>query len=293
MKNWIPSSPQLRFHEGIWLPRGPISPISYPEQANDFFSEIETTSFWFHHRNDCVLAMVRQYAPQGMFYDIGGGNGWVSLALERNGIPTVLVEPGHGVHHARRRGLPRIVQSSLATAGFDHETLPAAGCFDVIEHISDEVDFCRLIHDLLQPGGHLFCTVPAGPWLWSEEDEAAGHCRRYTAAQLSKLLEQTGFQVIFLSHIFSWMSFPLFLGRTLPGWLSGRKKDGLSVNRKTAQDHHLPDWLRPLVSSFHRWELDRLESGRSVPWGTSILAVARKEQGDSHGCLGPTGGQTK
>ena len=48
---------------------------------------------------------------------------------------------------------------------------------------------------VLRPGGRLFVAVPAGRWLWSPRDEAAGHLRRYSRQSLSLALRTGGFDV--------------------------------------------------------------------------------------------------
>jgi 2-polyprenyl-3-methyl-5-hydroxy-6-metoxy-1,4-benzoquinol methylase len=54
----------------------------------------------------------------------------------------------------------------------------------VLEHIDDEQAFLREIRRCLAPGGRIYLSVPAGRWLWSDDDVQAGHFRRYTCASL-------------------------------------------------------------------------------------------------------------
>jgi hypothetical protein len=42
---------------------------------------LEDSSFWFAHRNACLLAVLRQFPTIGPFFDVGGGNGFVAAAL--------------------------------------------------------------------------------------------------------------------------------------------------------------------------------------------------------------------
>src|SRR5258708_6715409 len=79
--------------EGLWVGSRPSS-ISYPSEGNHYYLQIEEKSFWFRHRNNCLLKVLRCFPPGEFLLDIGGGNGFVSIFLNKNGIPTVLVEPG-------------------------------------------------------------------------------------------------------------------------------------------------------------------------------------------------------
>lgn len=64
--------------------------LSYPSTGNDVCFSLEDTSFWFRHRNNCILEAVRRLPPQGEILDIGGGNGYV---LDER-MPALLLEPG-------------------------------------------------------------------------------------------------------------------------------------------------------------------------------------------------------
>ena len=109
--------------------------ISYPQDGNEVCFGIEDRSFWFKHRNRCLLAVVKAFPPAkgGALFDIGGGNGFVSRALETAGFDVVLVEPGlSGARNGRRRGLQQVICATTDSAGFKPGFLHAAGLFDVL-----------------------------------------------------------------------------------------------------------------------------------------------------------------
>jgi len=274
--DWQPPADNLVEQEGLWRARS-TSPISYPQEANDAFLAIEDESFWFRHRFDCLAAVMRNFPPSGDFYDIGGANGTTAAGLERLGWPSVLVEPGSGALNARRRGLTRIVQSTLADAAFRPGSLPAAGAFDVIEHIPDDQEFLRALRGNLQPNARFYCTVPALPTLWSDEDVAAGHFRRYTEHTLARVVRVAGFEIEFLSPIFSWLVLPVFLLRALPSRLRQRPENIVRAHwdKNSTDDHRLPTLLNHLVSPIHAWERRQLSCAEPLPTGTSLLCVAR------------------
>src|SRR5947209_2907358 len=222
---------------GIWKSRS-TSLVSYPDHGNDDYFSIEEQSFWFRHRNDCILSVLKSFPPNGTFFDVGGGNGHVSRALQQSGRDVVLVEPGPaGARNARRRGIGRVVQSSLADADFSPCSLPAVGLFDVLEHVRDDANFLRALHSLLVDDGRLYITVPAYHWLWSHEDTYAEHWRRYTASGLSTLLLRSGFHVEFLTYFFGFLVAPIFLFRALPYRFGLRPR----ADKQTAiRSDHLP-----------------------------------------------------
>ena len=188
--------------DGIYYADSPET-ISYPDKGNDNCFEIEENSFWFRHRNNCIIEMVKKFPPiqKGSIFDIGGGNGFVSIGLINAGFDIVLVEPGSsGARNAKKRGITHVVCATSQSAKFKHGTLPAIGVFDVVEHIEDDIGFLNHLWELLVPGGMIYLTVPAYQSLWSLEDENGGHFRRYTLKSLEGKLEQSGFSVKYSTY---------------------------------------------------------------------------------------------
>jgi 2-polyprenyl-3-methyl-5-hydroxy-6-metoxy-1,4-benzoquinol methylase len=218
--------------------------------------------------------MLKQFPPKGTFYDVGGGNGFVSKRLVENGIETALLEPGkNGVFNAKKRGLKNIICSTLENAGFKHDILPAVGLFDVVEHIEDDRKFLKLVFDLLEPEGRLYITAPAFHLLWSKEDDAAGHFKRYTISSIGKILDEIGFAVEYATYIFSILLMPIFLFRSLPGKLRIIKNS--NFNEKHRQEHSEKGGItgKVLEKSF-RIELARIKNKKKIPFGTSCLIAA-------------------
>jgi 2-polyprenyl-3-methyl-5-hydroxy-6-metoxy-1,4-benzoquinol methylase len=259
---------------GLWTSHSQ-SEISYPEEGNRWCLLLEENSFWFRHRSQAILALLQRCPPPGTFFDVGGGNGLVSLAAQQAGWQTVLLEPGpQGVQNARRRGVAITIQSTLEDAGFKPGCLPAVGMFDVLEHIQDDEGFLRQVSELLAPGGRLYLTTPAYQALWSTEDQFAGHYRRYTLAALRKKLAAVGLQVEFASYIFLFLPLPVLLLRALPSRLGLRR----SVNlEQEVKEHGSPGGATGrILDGLLRAELKRLQDGRRLPFGGSCLVAARK-----------------
>jgi SAM-dependent methyltransferase len=262
--------------DGIWYSRSRSS-ISYPESGNDSCFELEDTSFWFKHRNHCIVELLNRFHPDGLFFDIGGGNGCVSLAIQNANWPVALLDPGaHGTKNARLRGIDTIVSSTFEDAGFLEGTIPAAGAFDVLEHVQDDSGFLKLLTRSLVHGGRLYLTVPALGCLWSAEDEYAGHYRRYTCKDLRRIIEEAGLQLEYLTYFFTILPIPIFLRRSLPYRLGIR----LSAKR-TAQfnraEHRAPSGpFDSVLQQVLSHELLNIRFGHKMSLGSSCLAVARK-----------------
>jgi hypothetical protein len=267
------SSDFFSFHEGIWY-SSHSTEISYPKDGNEDYFQIEENSFWFRHRNDCIISVIKTYSPNQVFFDIGGGNGIVTKALEINKIQSVLIEPGkQGVINAKSRKCDNIICGSLTDLHGLNGQLQSIGAFDVIEHIEEDIDFINKIHDLLDIGGMLFITVPAYQFLWSIEDTDAGHFRRYSKQKIIKVLEINNFKVIYASYFFSILFLPIFFARTLPSKLNLLFK----AKNKSKNEHLQKKGLfGKIINSIWNWELNRIQSNKTIPFGSSCLIVARK-----------------
>ena len=251
--------------------------ISYPDEGNEACFKVEDQSFWFRHRNDCIVELIRQFPPsrKGPIFDVGGGNGFVAKGLIDAGWEVVLVEPGQsGVTNAKKRGVAHVVCGTTHSAGFENGSISAIGVFDVVEHIDDDNKFLSHLCDLLENKGMLYLSVPAYNFLWSHEDVEAGHFRRYTLGQLQNILASTGFKLVFRTYIFGFLPLAVLLFRTLP------YRAGLYVkaNEKISpQDHVIRKGIFSwLLAYYQRWELQRLKQNKCLPVGGSCLVVATK-----------------
>jgi hypothetical protein len=251
-----------------------ISAVSYPGGVHAALADIEDSSFWFRHRNRVIAETVQRFSGTNPVFEVGGGNGYVSLGLKRAGIPTVVVEPGiDGATIAFERGLT-VVNAAFSSDLFENGSLPTIGVFDVVEHIQEDQTFLTDCCTAMVPGGFLYITVPAHQMLWSVDDEYAGHYRRYGQGQLTKVIGAAGFETVQISGFFSLLVPPLFVLRTLPSKLGRRKV----VSADQALMHHAEGALSYLIEKALSFEIAAISRGLALPFGTSLLAVARKPQ---------------
>lgn len=247
--------------------------IGYDEELHGQHVLFEEESFWFNHRNMIFADILKKFHLQQPLVDMGGGTGVVGKALQKEGFATLNLEPTElGARRSVRRGV-HTLQATMQEAGTLASSLPSVGLFDVLEHIAEDAKTLKSIHDALKPGGFLVVSVPAYNWLWSNEDLKAEHCRRYTRTTLVTDLQKAGFRVPFSSYMFCFLVLPVLLMRTIPS-LGGRI--GRDVQEDT-RSRHVPTRLsRMAVDWMLRIERERLLRGQTLPFGTSVLAVAQK-----------------
>lgn len=250
--------------------------VSFPETGSDDNAELQKNSFWYLHRSNCINYFIQKYSPNSLLFDIGGGNGYVVKSLMDGGISSVLVEPSKdGCLNAQNKGVPNIFCGTIENIPFRKDSLPSIGLFDVIEHIEKDVQFLQKVHKLLQPNGIIYVNVPAFSFLWSNDDVYWGHFRRYTNKTLANVLQKSGFEIVHQTYLFSNFVIPMFLVRVIPTWLGILKAE--RDPKRFAREHNSKKGiLRKLLDFLLKDELNKINKGKKLSWGTSCFIVAKK-----------------
>lgn len=236
-------------------------------------AQLEERNFWFRARNRLILWALRQYAPAfSDFLEVGCGTGYVL-----QGVAAAFPQARLCGSEAQTEGLqfaaarvPRaeFLQMDARRMPFEKE-FDAIGAFDVIEHIVEDETVLTQMHRALRPGGSLLLTVPQHPFLWSEYDVRAHHVRRYTAGELRQKLARAGFGIVKMTSFVS-VLLPLMMLSRLTRRTDAADYDPLAELRIGAVTNTLLE--RAL-------DVERLliRAGLSLPFGGSLLAVARRE----------------
>lgn len=258
-----------------------------PEQSSydpTFFNQlmrVEDEHFWFVARNRVIARLVQQIIAdfdQGYHVlEMGCGTGNTLRVLEavcQQGEVIGLDLFSEALQYARQRTSCKLIQGDINTITFDQQ-FELIGLFDVIEHLDDDMQVLKRLHQLLSPRGALLLTVPAYPSLWSYFDEASHHRRRYKPVELKGKLLAAGYQVEFLSPYMASI-FPLvWLGRRLATF--GRKKQQQPpLEELVANDLKIVPVLNQILTGLLSLEVHGLARGWQLPVGTSIVAIVRR-----------------
>jgi len=175
-------------------------------------------------------------------------------------------------HFWRRRGLARVCRASINEIPFPAETFDAALSVDVLE--CEAVREEQAYHELwrvLKPGGYLILVVPAYQWLMTpEHHKAVGATRRYTRRRLVSLMRTQPVDVLRVTHVFASL-FPLVAAYRLGIRMLKRNSEGPPKSELKPLSPALNELLFRVVSLERR-----VLRGRDLPFGSSIMAVARK-----------------
>ena len=257
---------------GYWVAPNDVA-RSYPADAHDYCLTFEEESFWFAHRSRAIGAAVRRFPPaEGPVFDVGAGNGYVTASLQRLGVRTIAIEPSRtGASNAVARGVTEVICGALPSAAFRHGTAGGIGMFDVLEHIQEDRGYLRDLARYLKPGGRLYLTVPAYPWLWSRNDVTSGHKRRYTIRTLRDVVTSAGYRADYATYFFSLLPPAIFLARTLRPRRSTRERA-----RASSRTQHRAGGraMRAVAQRCLGFEIRRIEQGSTIPFGASCLLVA-------------------
>ena len=140
---------------------------------------------------------------------------------------------------------------------------------DILEHLEDDAKGIIESHRVLKEGGILILTVPAFEFLWGIQDIVTGHKRRYSRKQINNKLEAVGFDVLKSSYFNFFLFFPILIARRIIQLLRLKIQSENEVNFRV-----LNFFLKKIFSL----EV-RLLKYVSLPFGVSILCIARKSEG--------------
>jgi SAM-dependent methyltransferase len=122
----------------------------------------------------------------------------------------------------------------------------------------------------LRGGGVLILNLAAMPWLYSSHDVKTRTSDRVFAADVRELLQRLGLRMELLTY----RVFSLF-----PGILAARLKSMLyrpSVDVAHTDLERTPRWLNLPLAHLLYAENCAIARGCTLPWGSSVYAVARK-----------------
>lgn len=225
-------------------------------------------------RHDIVLERLQNLpAKPELLLDIGSGQGdflckAVASHSAKKYVGFELSETGVSISRAK---VPQaeFIQVNLFSPPVDVFRFIGQGdvaiCSDVIEHVDEPEEFCRLLKAYLKPGAYLLLTVPGGPM--SNFDRHIGHRTHYDKASITRLLTAAGFNVekVILA------GFPFFNLYRIMVIIRGKR---LVSDVETNTEGSASGFLASLMMQIFRI-LFRLNIGDSR-FGWQVFAVARR-----------------
>jgi len=244
----------------------------------DVIRKIERDHFWFSGRRELVHLCLRRHLDRraGVLLDLGCGSGFnltglsefadFVLGIERHEMPPASSEL------AQQHG--SLVQADALFLPLPDQSVDVVVALDVLEHVPDQAVLIEC-QRVLQPAGLLLLSVPVGPWIWSFRDDDAGHLRRYTKRDLLLKLEKAGL-VHEVGCYYQFILFPLVVLSRLIG-----RKGPAVRNLEDSPPRMVNEFLRLI----NRFEVKISKFGLRMPYGSSLLLIARKRYDGNSGDL--------
>jgi SAM-dependent methyltransferase len=250
----------------------------FPAEGFELLYHAEEGHFWFTSRNRVIQHLFAKFTGADRaaeVLEIGCGTGFVLKGLSEK-FPKYRLQGSEihlaGITFAQKR-LPQVefIQLDATRMPFEN-AFDAIGAFDVLEHIEQDETVMQQVGLALKSGGYFYISVPQYQWMWSVTDDVAYHKRRYHRAELRQKLARAGFEVLYMSSFV----FTLFPFMALSRLLNQKKQSQASESKANSEIA-----INPLLNSIFKiaMKIDEwlIKDGISLPFGGSLIAVARKK----------------
>ena len=241
-------------------------------RAYTLMAELEAEHWWYRGRRALIRRLLArlELPERARLLDVGCGTGGnLSLLDERGrGFGVEPSDLGCLLGAATWRG--RVACGRATELPFDDETFDVVAALDVLEHVHNDLDALDEFQRVLQPGGHVVIHAPAFPFLWGHEDRISKHLRRYTAAQIRRLLEAAELKPVHVGYATT-LLFPVVAAvKMAKRLLVGGSKAVSDVARLP------PAWLNEFLTTLLEAEAE-IAATAELPFGASVVALARKQ----------------
>ena len=246
----------------------------YPESGLEVLGLDTGSGYWYDHRASEVIDSLTAATDARSIWDIGAGTGAMCVRFARAGFEVVAVEPiRDGAVAIAAQGSGPVFCGSLESLELPPRSVPIVGLFDVIEHLDDPHALLSEVRRVLQPDGVVAITVPAFRSLWSSNDDASGHQRRYTTKELNRFMAASGFSPVTARYIFATLLLPAVALRALPYRLGRRPPAEQVIAAASRELEPSPSIDRALRSALRA---EHAVSTRvRLPAGLSVLGIYR------------------
>jgi SAM-dependent methyltransferase len=234
---------------------------------------VEGSHWWFVGRRRILASFVKRIVeslntPHPRILDIGCGTGANLEMLADFGEAEGVDVSTEALDFCRTRGLQNVRQGEAEHLPYEDRSFDLVTGLDVVEHLDDDVAGLREMRRVLRLGGRALLFVPAFMFLWGVQDDISNHRRRYTIADLKKVVRQAGLEVELATYANITFFAPILIGRLI------MRLTGL---RPTSENNLTVGFLNGVLGRILGAEAAILRHF-NFPFGVSIVCVARRRE---------------
>ncbi len=240
--------------------------------------ELQKSGWWFgNSRNKLVLSTLKRTVSNlhsSKLLDIGCSEGAFLDYLNDHNVDFNAIDiDENAISFCHERGYSdRVKHGNIFSIPFEDETFDIVTMLDVVEHVEDDGKAMKEAMRVCRKDGLLLFILPAYQWLWSSNDVAYHHKKRYSKKMVLDLISRSGLKIESISF-FNMLLFPVFVIATF-------YKKVFPDHTRTNVMKKTPgalNWMLGKVMDVENWLITT--AGIYLPFGSSIIVAVKKEQG--------------
>jgi SAM-dependent methyltransferase len=241
--------------------------------------QVEDHHWWYLGMKAITCRVLEHYLPRDgsalKILDAGCGTGAVMEYLRRYGAVVGIDYSAEALRFSQKRALTRLARASVLEIPFVGNLFDLIVSFDVICEMGVDDERALLeFRRILKPGGLVMLRLPAYAWLRGRHDVATHISHRYTRGEVEAKLKRNGLTPVRLSYANMFL-FPIAVAKRLSERLLSPHQTGSDL---TLDPGPMNGVLRSILSAEAP-----LVSGVGLPFGLTVVALARKIELRSHG----------
>ena len=241
------------------------------EHTYPIMFRVEQSHWWYTGRRRILASFVENICRRvtdrrPRILDVGCGTGANLLMLSEYGDAEGIDISNDALAFCRERGLDKVKLGAGEKLPYDDGMFDLVTAFDVVEHMDDDLAGLSEMRRVLRPGGRVLLFVPTFMFLWGLQDDVSNHRRRYRLPELTRVLEEAGFEIERSTYANITFFLPILMVRKLMRLM------GITTDTENSINVPALNGVLGRVLGAESFVLRYM----NIPFGVSGLCVARK-----------------